>query len=45
MPDRFKRRNGDALVITTSSGRLIGVLRRTDLEPLAGRPQHAEATR
>jgi CBS domain-containing protein len=41
--ERFRRRDANSSVlITTSSGRLVGVLRRSDLER-AGRPQHTEA--
>jgi len=41
--ERFRRRDANSSVlITTSSGRLLGVLRRSDLER-TGRPQHTEA--
>jgi CBS domain-containing protein len=40
----LERRDGGALVITTSSGRLIGVLRRADLERQVTEASHAEAT-
>ena len=41
--ERFRRRDANSSVlITTSSGRLLGVLRRSDLER-AGGPQHTEA--
>jgi len=41
--DRLKRRDADAIVITTSSGRLVGILRRSDIVPRAGEAQPTEA--
>jgi CBS domain-containing protein len=41
--DRLKRRDADSILITTTSGRLVGVLRRSDAEQRAGKARLAEA--
>ena len=43
--ERFKRRDGQSLLITTSSGHLIGVLRRARVEPRPERSPSEAATR
>jgi CBS domain-containing protein len=42
--ERFQRRDPKTLVITDSSGRLIGVLRRTDVAPPVGAAGQVVAT-